>query len=820
MITITKKPYPCTFSKNPIEIHAESNMQFPTPQVMPYLEIEVVTKANPGTTLTFNFINPETKEVQFVNIVASAAPEFSNEINTANLSGTLQQYAAACAERLRDYAPLNAWYDISSANKLIIFKAKYATQDLVITNLQSNQPVTHFILRNHVEWSNPDEREGYTMRALVYYENEYLSNDFKMVANLNCFIDGDGKAMIDVSNVIDAEIEAGMEHFPVPGSAQFKMDLLRRWYVEFNEYWNDNPTAIRAISDVFHTHWGGVSRNDELIGNPVALLQQQQQFLTWWPSGKQLFQKQKDWLSWMNTGKDGNYRFVIRIYTPAGVSDFNLPIVALKRWESMCRPVGYLQMDVPGMVAPGTDILAWSFQVLDADTDNTFVSPEFKYYLGDSRCFHTEILVWNSFGAAETISFIEVEETQQITTNLVDQSQLFNNHRWKPDMFIFESKHQNLIVAETTRLSKLEAYRLQSTLNSYMSMVWQGGRWVPAVISIDKRKVLIESELTTSLDFEMIIANSSDRASFFEATPKLIVVEKCGISMVTIDTQGIDVDDFGVLSVIDVNGADMGIVGTYTGNNTYTLDLTLQTSGLYTFKVTVLDYDGNAYNLLETVQYNVPIVEFYYDNTGFLSFDLTSISSGTELIDIDWGIGMLFQTALPYTGTATTFSENITDTGLKVLKLRKACFGDIIRFETSTVHLVESPFQYLTGLQYLVVSNAQWNSKLLLNGLVDMREIILTDCSLTGIEIGLMPMLKKLHIINCGLFGSDSIDEVIAEIWNMRKHFLSSGGYLDVQFLSGTSMSFSAVALKMINGTDEYTGEGLNSDYNFTFSIT
>lgn len=820
MITITKKPYPCTFSKNPIELHVKSNMQFPTPLVMPYLEIEVLSKANAGTNITFEFTNPETREVHYVNIVAASFPEFPNEINTGNLSGTLQQYAAACAARLREYAPLNAWYDITSANKLIFIRAKYATDDLVIKNLQSNDPVTHFIFRNHVEWANPDEREGYTLKAIVYYENEYLSDQFKMVANLNCFIDNDGTAMIDVSNVIDAEIEAGMDHFPVPTNQQHKLDLLRRWYVEFVEYWNDNPNAIKTLSEVFFTHWGGVSRNDQLIGNPVALLQQQRQFLTWRPSGKELFQKQKDWLSWMNTVKDGNYRFVLTIGADSGVTTYNLPLVALKRWESMCRPVGYTQMDIPGFVS-GSNVAWWSFQVLDADTDNTFVSPEFRYYLGESRCFHTEALVWNSFGAAETISFIEVIETQEISSNMVDQSQLFNNHRWKPDMFIFESKHRNSLVCETTRLGKQEAYRLQSTLNSYMSMIWQGNRWVPAVISVEKKNVLIESELTTSLEFEMIVANSSDRASFFKATPKLTVIESCGISQVAIDTQGLDIDDFGQLHVLDESGNDIGITGTYVpGTATYDLDTTIQTSGLYSFVVTVLDFDSNPFELVEMYQYNLPIVQFTYSNTGFLTFALTSISSGTEYIDVNWGIGMLFQTGLPYTGTATNFSENITDTGLKLLKLRKPCFGDIIRFETSNIVLVDSPFQYFTGLRYLVVSNADWNRKLILNGLSDMREIILTSCNLTGIEIGLMPMLKKLHIITSPLFTSDSIDEVIYEIWTMRKHFISSGGYLDVQFLSGTSMTFSAYALKMINGTDEFTGEGLNSDYNFTFTIS
>jgi len=813
MISIIKEPYACSFTKNPIGFKVQTNMQYPSKRVFPGITFEInATYPTAGIHFRWSFTNPETQELVKIYI-ATSNNVFIGSLPVWAFSGPRYAYAVAVAQRLKEIPELNAFYEIYTDDVFVHVVARQALRELIPMNLETNQPGTPKIKHTVQELVNdPEERQDYSMRAMVYFEREYLSGSFELVANMNCIPDESSIAQLEIGNVIDSEIEAGWNEVPMPAQAIETARNLRRYYVEFLESWTGNSAGEKTTTKTLFAHWGGVSTNDQLLGEPLAYLQSNNQFLTWMPSGKRLYKSQQDWLSWMNTGIQQDFSIYLVLYKNTGAQDVLLGTQTLQRWESITIPVGYQQLDLESMLAPGESFIKWAI-VIRSGPNN--VSPLMTYYTDVSSCVQNQIMYYNSFGVAETFSTTGVwEESMQVNSQMADRSMQFNNYRLRPGSFIFDSTHRNAIKTETPRILKQEAYRLQSMLNTLVAFAWQDNeRWVPAIVMTEKKVVKIESEFTTELEVELLLANENDRASFYSLIPQLKPVYACGIVQFDLEENGLTIADYDQLQ-ISSGGVFVQDANWDTDLKAYVCDPALTDEKTYDARVTVIDAAGSQHVVTITSSFTHERIFAYYTATGTVSLGLQS-SLPAASISIDWGTGAAPDT-VNYTSTLDDYSKSVAITGEKQLILKKPCFDDIITFGTGNMQLIGMDFKRLKNLQYLNLAGAGIAGKLYLNGLAEMKILVLNGMSISAIEIGIMPQLLLITLDDLSL-SIDSVDALIAEIWQYRKHFLHLP---EVTFTGCGPTAFSSKAQAMIDGAGIYTGEGLSADYGFSFSIS
>src|SRR5690349_7199024 len=100
MISILKQPYECSFTKNPVTFEVQTNMQYATERVFPYMIIKVNTIPLAGEFCQFQFINPETNDPEVVRLAVNTTNTFPGALPSV-WAGTTAEYAAEVVARLK-----------------------------------------------------------------------------------------------------------------------------------------------------------------------------------------------------------------------------------------------------------------------------------------------------------------------------------------------------------------------------------------------------------------------------------------------------------------------------------------------------------------------------------------------------------------------------------------------------------------------------------------------------------------------------------------------------------------------------------------------
>lgn len=815
MIDILQQPYPCSFSKNTVEFQVSSNQQYPEDIILPYLQIRVLAIPVNGTIISWSFTNPVTLELVEISISVAYSVYLPNQLSSAWVGG-YAGYAEYMVGRLQQLEELNAFFTISHVGPFVHITAKQPIPELIPINWSDNQLLTTYFQEEIFDtYMNPDERPGYTMQAIVYFEKEYESNEFEVVGELDLVTDMDGIAKIDIGDILDSEIENSMEHMQIPHFANTeKIGLLRRYYVVFVEYWNDSIEKIEKNSKLFHVSYGGYSTDDEMMSDPMSIFQGKKQFLTWWPNRKQLLPKQPDWLGFMNTTQiTTTFLAKVKLVTDVGNTVYTLGTIQLKPWESMLIPVGYEQK-IEGLIPVGQYLNYWEIyvekaSVLDPGDAGIGIAPR-RYYLNVIQgCTYNYILFYNSFGCPETVGTTEWEETMNVSSSLINQSSLMNQNRLKGGIFVFDSTHNNTFVTRTVTMTKEEGFKLQSVINSLASFVWRFNRWIPAVLQIDKAKVLLESEYTTDLSIEFMIASINDRASFSMTTPKLQLIENEGITTFILDTNGIDIEDYGVLKIYKNEGVVYSPVWNVT-ERIWEMDPPITEEGEFVAFVECYDFNDIPYPVRLSFRYQPKYVAAFYTTDSNVQLEIQS-NNPSEEVQIDYGFGDGWQTET-YTTALTSIVAPVL-AGKKYFQMRKPSFEDVKLLTITQTDFKDWNWQLFRNIETIAVDEAAFKGIVYLNKLPKLVTVNLANMSLiTGVEFGVSPDLTNITLNNLG-FNSLSIEAMIDNLWNLRNEFQNT---VSIYFVSMGIIPYTSKTTAQINGTGIYTGQGLIADFGWT----
>lgn len=802
MITILKKPYICSFSKNPIDFEVQTNMFYEAPFVYPGIELEIIALPATGEHFNISWSNPETQskeEIQLVAVNGAIPANYAaiNKIPDSAWSGTFEQYRDLVLEKLKNTPLLNGLFSVTaSGTTKITITAKQALEALV-PKWTTNQATTKIdsVISNGVVV--PDSRIGYKMKAIVYFESDYKSGTFEIAAVAECIVDSSSKAIIDISDILNAEIENSWSEYPVPFNQElgYKATNLKRFYVKFIESWDGEISTPTTVSDIQFVHWGGVSNDDQQMGDAVSLITNGNNFLTWWPSGKRIAKNQVDWLAWMNQGAERMVQVTLTVYGTFGTMNFGVHVFTLEPFETIIFNSGYDANDITALY--GTEATKYAWSIIDFSTEEVINSEKFTYYI-DNSCLRKTILGFNSFGIPETFTTSpEWVETNNLSTTIATRSSMFGQSNLFPQSFVFDSKHQNSMKTITQSLKQKEAFRLQSIINSMIAFVLEENRWIPCVLAAQKTDVLKVNEFTAQIEIEVLKANENDRASFFDLQPDLIINEACGIESLTVQTNNLPITTYGDLKVY----RDNSLIATLVWNGTtlkYAPGTPYKTEGEYRFEVEI-----EGCKIIKHHSYKQKVIYAEFNETGTLSFQFQSSTLGNTF-DIDWGDGTISGVSI---GTSfTTVNHNYTKTGKKIIKLIAPCFDNIIGFKVfKNIGILDfSQFPNLSELRYDNAPTANWY----FSGCTKLYDFMFTSSGVTSFNIGLQKELQFFLLDDTGIT-SDELDKLLLMFWKYRK---VNKYQVQLNFFN-LGYSASAYFMSIYNGTGDFAGEGLVSDY-------
>lgn len=811
MISIVKQPYICSFSKNSIDFEVKTDMYFDSAIVYPAIELTVNSFLGNGEHIAIQWTNPDTFDQEEVRLVAKDGTdpnEYANyyEIPDNAWAGSNEDYRDLLLQKLKDHPLLNGFYILEAldTDKITITSQKAVSE--LIPAWRSNQATSHI---SHVitnDFILPDPRDGYSLKALVYFEKDYKSDNWEMVASLPCVVDDESKSYIDLSDTLNSEIENSWSEYPVP-FAQFrtyKATNLRRYYVKFVESWYGETQILHTVSDKLNVHWGGVSTDDQMIADPLTLLSSGASFLTWWPSGKRNTKKQNDWLGWMNLVGTDSYEIKLIVVTEVDTYETTVSTVDLDLFETVVFNSGYNASGIDDLY-PGQTVKKWGFIVKVEGGDT--VSEEFWYY-PELICDPRNILYFNSFGIPETFNTSnDWIETMNASTEIASRSAAFNLKSLFPKTFIFDSKHTNSMNAVTFLLSNKEAIRLQSMINSTISFVLENNRWIPCILNTGKASIIDRKEFTQRIELEILKANENDRASFFEIQPDLLVVVGIGIEKVSLVNNNLDYIDYGSLECY----LDGALVDTFIWSNplkAYLPTIPIETEGLYTFKATV-ETSIRIHELVKFFQYKLECITWSMYDTGYKRFSMGSALAG-QIVQVDWGDGTVVNET--YGTSPVTIDNTYTKTGKKIVRLKKASFSDVESLSIMDNFGVPDlgKFPNLDAFGYFDGPTANWY----LSQLSKLVVIIFDNTGVSSLNVGFQKNLGVIILTDTGISTSE-LDKMMMELWKFRKLYVNN----PILNLSGLGYTPSSIFDDISNGTGDYAGEGLVANYSWTINI-
>lgn len=822
----------------------QSNQYFPTIKIYPKLILSFTSYLTSGYYFQFSFTNPEdltTETIRF-RIVDSYTEE--GDIVKGSGAMTLASFTNNMVNELMKIKKLTSYYEINYLTAgNIELKAKLPMEELYFSAIEQNLDEGAFdftwtILNSS---NDPGERNGYQLKALIYYNNpneaETNTSDFELITSVNIALDENAKGLIDISEIINGKIEAEFDEVPIPPYTQSAEPLWyyvapnkRRYYVVFNEIYDEVENS--SESSILNAFWGGISTDDEIINDSINHVLTANKFLTWNPSGKQINVGQIDFLHFVNGNQTKNWKLKVKVWTNLGETTYLLSdLINLKAFQT----VGFFaniekyidNVDTVDSITLATneEVIKYEFQIFEynllSGTWETTPADSFLFYY-TNYCNKKYILYFNSFMLPESFSTQSVwEETMNISSDLASRGLSYNQSHLRSKNFFFNSKHQNSIILESSILKREEAQRLQSMLNSTYSFILEDNRWIPVLIDTKKTPIWSNSEFTTVLKIELLKANSSDRASFYKALPSVEVIKEDYNYIFQLHLNGFNFKESGVFSIYKENGTLWGncpydaptlSFKTYAAPEDWITEALPE--GKYTFKVIITDTNLVEHTLKGAFEVVYQTVKFNLNGVGVKNVTLGSYNIDYPEVYLKYNLGLnasSFSNA--QINPALLLSPNYTATGSHEVILKAPTFVDFNYLKLDNTNISDINFDQMKYLHYLNINHTDFVGKLYLNTLLDLNSCSITYGSqITSIEIGFLPKLTHFYLRDLGLDATE-LEALILQFWNFRKSYALP---IALHFISMTS--FNPASLAMINGTGLYAGDGL-VDNNFTVTI-
>ena len=825
-IQIIEQPAEIVLSKNPIIHHLKTDALYNGENVYIYFDRKLNRAAFHGEGFGFSFLNPKTQEKITLDFTAVPDPDDSGNYYYDNSYSGPQSDSEMIISYLRKNKVLNTFYTVEMNGSYIRFTAKYPTTDFIPTDTEIKIVTgggVHVggVIYNGYGVYKAVKHTNFRVLISVFFEREYLSDEWDNVATLKELPSDNGDIIFDISDILNSELESTFVSPPLSdleNNIILPANLLRRYYIAYIEKYDDlNDELTKVILEKRTVHYGGVSIDDYSNNNIFDYLQGHQKFLSW-STNKKLHTNQKEWLSWMNyTNKSEEFFVFLKIYvTNNATTTINLGTVKLDKWQTLVIPAGYNQRNIAAIVS-GLEVYKWSFQI-KSFTSGLPVSEE-KFFTHDCKTYlcSKELVYLNSFNVPESILTVgEWTKSLNVKREYAERTLSHNYLSINGQNFQFNAVALNTFKARTGYIDKPTADYFQEVLIQNHVFLIDDSRYIP--ILIKAKSVKIDECLTFLNQIDFKVEKSTKIKSYSKeiATPKLKPIYNCGVKKFEIVNNINNIQIFGDLKIYD--GTTLLETVNYNATDKlYTLTNALVQDLNYSYSVDFTTIIGNVIKLNK--HFNIEIHKVTLSTRIHLIFRLYLATFSTpQKTYVDFGDSNTEQ-LFTITNALSIIQNNYVVQGTKSVKLYVECKENIKIFKAENSRIINVDINSFPNLEIIIIIGYAYPvSSTLKNFNVKKFSkatvIQLINTNYENVTIGVHPKIQDFTFTNC-LLQADTIERLLLDIWKYRKLYSTLQKTINIIGNPGAGLNITPIALSIINGTGIYLNEGLQTDYNF-----
>jgi hypothetical protein len=824
-LEIKSEPFEISFADNQIIFELFANNLYQGAKALPYIEFDFNTYAQEGEAFEFGFIDPQSDRPITVRFRATPYPDDSGEEFGTLLGITFEIAIENIYKKLKLNPIVGSYFNLSyDGSTTIKFEAKTADIRLIPINLD-------YALLSLPEFAvatisdivvSPDKRANYRAQYEVFFEKDYLSGDFEQVTSgLSNTPSIDGDLTLDISDILSSEIRETFLSPPIPSVNETdlqKGNLIRRYYISYSEYYDGIVQKNKwTRSKTKLVHCGGVSLEDFSKQNPFDYLTVLKKFATWQPDLKTLTPNQNDWLTWINYSNDeGGFHVEMKVYfndeTDTGFN--SIGSISLDKWNSVVIPVGYTQRDIESLESGNSAYLV-EYKITRGAEDKSSTA---RYMIDHTyQASENSIIYLNSYCAAESFNTSgEWEEILETKKTVVDKTLAPNYKLIDGQRVVFESESSIKYIGRTGYINQDHLKWLKGLLSDTETYLLKGNLLIPIIIEQNSFVTHKFSTHVNALQFNVVSSFKLNLHSNSDNIPTWKLDYDCGIKGIKIDGNGWDVIGTFAALPMDFTEPDGVTTTTIAYNSVYggfEFPNKLDLIGDYSaeFGLSVVGHAPFFYDIKIT---NV-LKHFYLFIDDWASFNFFMAADPDLDIKIDYEvIAALKEVSL--TSGFTEIVENIPAFGKKRIDIMAPCLENVSLFSISDKNVEETPdFSLFKNVTAVGMANCGIGGYLDVSMLSKTAGIFFENNNLTNIDIGFHPDLQSLKI-NDNQLAAIEIERILLKIWDFRDYY-SDPSTMEI-YLAGNpgAASMTDKALEVINGTGDYVGEGLATDYSIT----
>lgn len=819
-VQVIKKPFELALSDNPMIFNLKVNDLYDAANIYPSFTKTLNRLSKPGEGWGFSIIDPKTQQKIDFDFTAVPSPDDSGNFYHDNTVGlTIFDYIDLIITDFLKNKVLASFFNVVRDNLSIIFTAKQPIKELIQTDttLRSILPGAPFTSTSvDPNYYQASRKNNYHLLVSIFFEDEYLSNEWRNVVVNKEIPNDNGEVIFDVSDILSHEFKAVLETPPLADINETdiqKSNLLRRYYISYSSSFEDkNTSSIWEVLDKQYVHLGGVSIEDFGNNNNIVnYLQAYKSFLTW-GTKKKLHESQKDWLSFMNfTNSDDTFEVFIKVFFKDGTSDDpSVGTIELKKWESMIIPVGFTQRDIQS-IAGIKSVFKWQIFVTNSQDETVSESQEYIYDCHHYECANT-LTFLNAFYCPETILTIGQWEKRLTTNRSYGEKTLSHDYKnINGQMFQFDQESNHFYKVRSGYLDSKTAEYYQDVLinnNVFLTDV----DYSPVVI---KAKTVKIGECRTYLNqLEFDLDKSMKIKSYSEAkrVPLLTQIYNCGLEAYAVDNNTLDISTYGDLKLY----SDGDLLDTVTYNptlkqyvftNKLIEDLNYKVEVDFTLGTgEIINYSKGFKILFEKAKISTNENVVFYFNM--------SVFENTEELFFDNGEAAPIQ---QFTIDTSFFFvlANFNTLGTKKVSMHTACPSTVSFFDIANQNVKNIDLTAFTNLIYLRISFTSLdNNGVDISTFHNLEQALISNTNYTSISVGLHKNIDVFGF-NDNQLDSLEIERIIKVIWSYRANYKSTVKWIYLYGNPGAGANLTPLTLDIINGTGLYIGEGLQTQYNF-----
>jgi hypothetical protein len=815
MIQYLSQPFVCSLSDNPLPFVIKAPNATPDVSVFPAIHLTVARYLLQNRFFSFQFTNPFTGALETVKFFGVVSPPLDGYFVPATVSGDAgppQSYVEDLAAHMRANALLNTYYSVTVSNFVIQITARYAQAELIPTNwvlsdIQNSGGIFALNATILSEYWQAIRRPNHRVNVKVYFESVYNSGTFDLVAEIADTVNENGTMIQDVSSIIHSETKKSFDTPPLaeeiapdePNKVR-KATVLRRYYIECAEQWNNMPfDKVWRKSDICLAHFGGVSLEDYSKIHPIQSLVSGFRFLTWWPDGKRLFASQPDWLSWMNT-TGSTFEFDVNIsvrFDDGTTTEDTLGSIELNAWETLTVPVGFEQLALDALAG---NVVSWDINV----TNEAEVDVTRRYYLiHDLNFVFRDMVYLNTYGVPECFRTTGFWKEELMVKKEVASRTLAHDYtRINGQSFTFQQISRNTFTARTGHLKKAEADALQAMMTTAPVFRYDKGYYSPVIIDGGTVTPVDESEILQMLEFKVTQSMELKTFSKEPDVPKLKFTRNCGRIDITVDYPQ-EVETVSNMEVFR-DGASLSTLSPV--GNAWFLSA-VEITGNYYFRATVT-IGGEQYEIRGMYDFKRTRVQFRSPDhgSGINSNQFEVVSNVNSRIYVNWEIDGTYELYNTPANVTTLIFKQTNRRRERNILVEHPCFESYTMFGASGLTYKGFHVDQMKNLDRLVIVNTSQGGFFTLVPWRNMRDALLFGNEITAFEVGLCRNLEQLDLGN-NLMQAEALEDIVDELYKYRKLFLNTV-FVTLTGNPGSG-SISADATAKILGTGIYAGDGL-----------